>query len=93
MPVESEKVEAWGGRMVKDDDGAVIKRRGIVGERVNRGVKRSGNGSAGFYKEIKAKMNGAALRKRIVAITEKLRGIKGPRLVVTADPDGGVCGA
>lgn len=72
MPIESEEVEAGRRCMMKDDDRTVIKRRGIVGERVNRGVKRSGNGSAGFNKEIKAKMNGATLRERIAAIAEKL---------------------
>ena len=48
MPVESKEFDARRGLMMKDDDWTVIKRRGIVRQRVNRRVERSGNGSARF---------------------------------------------
>ena len=57
---------------MKDDDRAVIERRGVVGERVDRGVEGSADRSAGLDEKINAKMNGATLRKRIGTIAKEL---------------------
>jgi hypothetical protein len=93
MAIESKEVQARRRSVVKDDDGAVIKRGGIVGERVDGGVKRGGDRSAGLDEEIEAEMNGAALCEWITGVTEMRRGVKRARLVVTADANGGVRGA
>ena len=92
MAVESEEFDAGSRSVVKDDDGAVIERRGIVGERVDGGVERGRNGSAGFDEEIEAEMNGAALSKWIAGVAEVRRGVERARLVVTPNADGGVRG-
>ena len=93
MTVESEEVEARRGHMVKDDDGAVIERCSIVGERVDSRAERGGNRSAGFDEEIQAEMNGAALSKWAGCAAEELRGVERARLIVTTDTDGGIRGA
>ncbi len=46
MAVESEELDARRRSVMKDDDGAVIERRSIVGERVDGGVERGGDRSA-----------------------------------------------
>jgi hypothetical protein len=93
MTVESEELDARRRSVMKDDDGAVIERRSIVGERVDCGVERGGDRSARFDEEIEAEMNGAALSERVGGVAEVRRGVKRARLVVTADTDGGVRGA
>ena len=93
MAVESEEVHARCQGVMKDDDGAVIERRGVIRERVDGGVKRGGDGSARFDEQIETEMNGAALGKRIGGVTEVRRGVKRASLVVTTDADGGVRGA
>jgi len=90
MAVESEEVDTRCRGVMKDDDGAVIEKRGVIRERLDGGVKRGGDGSAGFDEEIEAEMNGAALGKRIGGVAEVRGGVKRASLVVTADADGGV---
>ena len=87
MAVKSEEVEAGGRGVAKYDDGAVIERRGIVCQRVDRGVERGGNGIAGCDEQIEAEMNGAALSEWIAGVAEHRRGVERTRFVVTADTD------
>jgi hypothetical protein len=48
MAVESEEVDTGCRGVMKDDDGAVIERRGVIREHVDGGAKRGGDGSARF---------------------------------------------
>jgi hypothetical protein len=93
MAVESEELEAGCRGVVKDNDGTVVERRGIIGERVDGGVERGGDGSARFDEQIEAEMNGAALGERVSGVAELRRGVKRARFIVTPDADGGVRGA
>ena len=70
MAVESEEVDTGCRGVMKDDDGAVIERRGVIREHVEGGAKRGGDGSARFDEEIETEMNGAALGKRIGGVAE-----------------------
>jgi len=70
MAVESEEVDTGCRGVMKDDDGAVIERRGVIREHVDGGAKRGGDGSARFDEKIETEMNGAALGKRIGGVAE-----------------------
>ena len=87
MAIESEEFDARCRRVVKDDDGAVIERRGIIGDRVDGRVKRGSNGRAGSNDKVDAEMHCAALVSWIVA-TGKLRcGVQGTGFIVSANRD------
>ena len=90
MAVKGEEVDTRRRGVMKDDDGAVIEKRGVIRERVDDGVKRGGDGSSRVDEEIEAKMNGAALGKRIGGVPEARGGVKRASLVVTAYADRGV---
>jgi hypothetical protein len=90
MAVKGEEVDTRRRGVMKDDDGAVIEKRGVIRERVDGGVKRGVDGSARVDEEIEAEMNGAALGKRIGGVPEASGGVKRASLVVTADADRGV---
>src|SRR5580704_4691634 len=76
--------------MFEDYYWAVVEGGGVVGDGVDDGVEGGGDGSAGFGEEVDAEMNGATFVGGIGGAGEKSRGIKGARLVVTADAYGDV---
>ncbi len=90
VAVESEKLPGIVSRMSQNNDGPVVERSVVVGNRVHRAIQRRTNVAASFQEKIYSQMHSAALVNRAVAFLEQWRCIEEARFIIPADTYGSV---